>query len=62
MQVCTDAQIVLYRGVVVTNIRYDQYAAAEFFGPQSFHEDDYTIYYNNIKDNVARIASYKAGH
>ncbi len=58
-----DAQIVLDRGVVVTNTRYDQYAAAEFFGPQSFHEDDYTIYYNNIKDNVAkRIASYKAGH
>ncbi len=58
-----DAQIVLDRGVVVTNTRYDQYAAAEFFGPQSFHEDYYTIYYNNIKDNVAkRIASYKAGH
>lgn len=37
--------------------------AAEFFGSQSFHEDDYTIYYNNIKDNVAkRIASYKDGH
>ena len=56
-----DAQIVLERGVVVTNTAYDQYAAAEFFGPQSFHEDDYTLYYNNIKDNVAkRIAAYQA--
>ena len=56
-----DAQIVPDRGVIVTNTKYDQYAAADFFGPQSFHEDDYTLYYNNIKDNVAkRIAAYKA--
>ena len=56
-----DAQVVPDRGVIVTNTSYDQYAAAEFFGPQSFHEDDYTLYYNNIKDNVAkRIAAYKA--
>ena len=57
-----DAKVVLSRGVIVTNTTYDQYAAAEFFGPQSFHEDDYTLYYNNIKDNVAkRIAAYQAG-
>ena len=56
-----DAQVVLDRGVVVTNTTYDQYAAAEFFGPQSFHEDDYTLYYNNLKDNVAkRVAAYMA--
>ena len=55
-----DAQVVPGRGVIVTNTSYDQYAAAEFFGPQSFHEDDYTLYYNNIKDNVAkRIAAYQ---
>ena len=55
-----DAQVVPERGVIVTNTSYDQYAAADFFGPQSFHEDDYTLYYNNIKDNVAkRIAAYK---
>ncbi len=55
-----DAQVVPDRGVIVTNTSYDQYAAAEFFGPQSFHEDDYTLYYNNIKENVAkRIAAYK---
>ena len=57
-----DAQVVPGRGVVLTHTKYDQYAAAEFFGPQSFHEDDYTIYYNNLKDNVAkRIAAYQSG-
>lgn len=55
-----DAKVVLSRGVIVTNTTYDQYGAAEFFGPQSFHEDDYTLYYNNLKANVAkRIAAYK---
>ncbi len=54
-----DAQVVLTRGVILTNAKYDHPAAAEFFGPQSFHEDDYTFYYNNLKDNVAkRIAAY----
>ena len=61
IDVGADAQVVPDRGVIVTNTTYDQYAAAEFFGPQSFHEDDYTLYYNNLKDNVAkRIAAYKA--
>ena len=55
-----DAKVVLSRGVIVTNTTYDQCGAAEFFGPQSFHEDDYTLYYNNLKANVAkRIAAYK---
>ena len=55
-----DAQVVLARGVIVTNARYDHPAAAEFFGPQSYHEDDYTFYYNNLKDNVAkRIAAFQ---
>ncbi len=32
-------------------------------GPASFHDNDYTFYYNNIKENVAkRIATYKANH
>ena len=32
------------------------------FGPASYHEGDYALYYNNIKDNVARrIAAYKSG-
>ena len=55
-----DAQVVLARGVVVTNAKWDHPADPEFFGPQSFHEDDYTFYYNNLKDNVAkRIAAYR---
>ena len=55
-----DAQIVLARGVIVTNARWDHPAAPEFFGPQSFHEDDYTFYYNNLKANVAkRVAAYR---
>ena len=57
-----DAQIVLSRGVIVTTTEYDQTAAPEFFGPQSFHEDDYTLYYNNLKENVAkRVAAYLGG-
>ena len=57
-----DARVVLSRGVIVTNTTYDQYGAAEFFGPQSFHEDDYTLYYNNLKANVAkRIVAYQNG-
>ena len=56
-----DAQVVLARGVVVTNAKWDHPADPAFFGPQSFHEDDYTFYYNNLKDNVAkRIAAYKS--
>ena len=31
----------------------------EFSGPESFHQDDYSIFYNNVKDNVVkRIAAY----
>ena len=30
-----------------------------FFGPASYHEDDYPFFYNNIKENVAkRVAAY----
>ena len=62
-----DAQIVLSRGTVLTKAKPDpmpEEAAkitAEFFGPGARHDNDYTFYYNNIKDNVAkRIAAYKA--
>ena len=62
-----DAQINLDRGVVVTNAKSaptdeeSAKVAAEFFGPDGRHGDDYTLYYNNIKDNVAkRVAAYKA--
>ena len=54
-----DAQVVLDRGVVVTNANFKPSEMTNYFGPDSFHEDEYQIYYNNIKDNVAkRIAAY----
>jgi hypothetical protein len=34
---------------------------AEVFGPDGRHDNDYSLYYNNIKDNVAkRVAAWKA--
>ena len=63
-----DAQINLERGVVVTNAKTipmpedDARVAAEYFGPDGRHANDYTYYYNNIKDNVAkRVAAYMKG-
>ena len=55
-----DAQIVPERGVIVTNADYEPMTGMDdVFGSQSFHNGDYTFYYNNIKDNVAkRIAAY----
>ncbi|MBQ6774312.1 MAG: DUF3089 domain-containing protein [Synergistaceae bacterium] len=62
-----DAQIVLSRGTIVTNGKADPMPedlakiAAEYFGPDGRHDNDYTLFYNNIKANVAkRIAAYKA--
>jgi len=58
-----DAQINLARGVVVSTTTAKPIDAKDFFGPASFHDNDYTFYYNNIKENVAkRIATYKANH
>ncbi len=62
-----DAQINLARGVVVTNAKVPPMpeevakAAAQFFGSDARHDNDYTYFYNNIKDNVAkRIAAYQS--
>ena len=56
-----DAQVNLARGVVVTTTTIPPSADPQFFGPASYHEDDYPFFYNNIKENVAkRIAAYKA--
>lgn len=62
-----DAQVVPWRGVILTNAEIEPMpadlaaVADEFFGPDGRHESDYTFYYNNIKANVAkRIATYKA--
>lgn len=62
-----DAQVVPERGVVVTNAKAEPMpeelakVAAEYFGADGRHESDYSFYYNNIKDNVAkRVAAYQA--
>lgn len=63
-----DAQVIPERGVILTKAKIAPMpaelaaVASEFFGPDGRHESDYTFYYNNIKDNVAkRIAAYKNG-
>jgi hypothetical protein len=54
-----DAQVNLARGTVVTHAKSVANDMVEFSGPESFHQDDYSIFYNNVKDNVAkRIAAY----
>ena len=62
-----DAQINLARGVVVTNAKVPPVpedvakVAVQFFGSDARHDNDYTYFYNNIKDNVAkRIAAYRS--
>ena len=56
-----DAQVNLARGTVITNAKAEPNEMVEFAGPQSYHQDDYSIFYNNIKANVAkRIAAYQA--
>ena len=62
-----DAQVVPWRGVILTNAEIEPMpadlaaVADEFFGPDGRHESDYIFYYNNIKANVAkRIATFKA--
>ncbi len=64
-----DAQVLPSRGVVITHAEAEPVpeelaeTACAFFGPDGRHADDYSFYYNNIKDNVAkRIAAYKATH
>ena len=57
-----DAQVNHARGTVVTHADAVPNDMPEFAGPESFHQDDYSIFYNNVRDNVAkRIAAYKAG-
>ena len=56
-----DAQINLARGVIVTNTTAPVTEGKDFFGPASFHENDYSFFYKNLQENVAkRIAAYKA--
>ena len=56
-----DAQVCLVRGTVVTNAKAVPNEMGDVAGPQRYHQEDYSIFYNNIKANVAkRIAAYKA--
>jgi hypothetical protein len=56
-----DAQVDTTRGVVVTNADCEPVPLPEFMGPDSRHDNDYSLYYNNVKDNVAkRIEAYLA--
>ena len=55
-----DAQVCLARGTVVTNAKAVPNEMTDLAGPQCYHQDDYAIFYNNIKANVAkRIAAYQ---
>ena len=63
-----DAQVLPDRGVVLTHAKTEPLdaetaeLAAAFFGLDGRHDDDYSYYFNNIKENVAkRIATYQAG-
>ncbi len=49
------------RGVIVTNTTAPVTEGKEFFGPASFHENDYSFFYKNLQENVAkRIAAFKS--
>ena len=47
------------RGVVVTEAEYDYIALTDIFGPASYHSGDYALFYENLKENVAkRVSSF----
>lgn len=55
-----DAQVCTTRGTVVTHAAATPNEMSDLAGPESYHQDDYAIFFNNIVDNVAkRIAAYK---
>lgn len=59
-----DARIDPERGVVicesVETVPELQTAMAEYFGPESYHLQDYSLYYGNLQKNVAdRIAAFE---
>jgi len=60
-----DAQVIPERGVIVTHAESEPVPeeiagiASAFFGPDGRHASDYSYFYNNIRDNVARrVAAY----
>lgn len=59
-----DARIDPERGVVICEsidvVPELQAAMADYFGPESFHLQDYSLYYGNLQKNVAdRIAAFE---
>lgn len=59
-----DARVDPERGVVVCEsieaVPELQAAMAEYFGPESYHLQDYSLYYGNLQKNVAdRIAAFE---
>lgn len=59
-----DARIDLQRGVVICEsidtVPELQKAMAEYFGPESYHLQDYSLYFGNLQKNVAdRIAAFE---
>ena len=50
-----DAKLNLKRGVVITTTKtLAPIDTITIFGPASYHNGDYALYYNNIKDNVVK--------
>ncbi len=59
MNIGADAQLDLERGVVICHADYPFIGdgnedAEEIFGKESFHNGDFTLFYNNFKENVAK--------
>lgn len=56
-----DAKVNLKRGTVITTVKdVPVVTGTDFFGPGSYHEVDYELYFFNLKANVAeRVAAYK---
>ena len=62
-----DARVDLERGVVIQtneNLRVtDMGKDYDIVGPQSYHKDDYTFYFYNLKENVGkRVQAYLDAH
>ncbi|MBR1740815.1 MAG: DUF3089 domain-containing protein [Lachnospiraceae bacterium] len=57
----TGAVLDTARGVVVVEPKTVKNSIADLFGPESYHNYDYGLFFNNIRQNVkTRIASYFA--
>lgn len=60
-----DAQVDTDRGVVICTTTETEFenmgdlGIPEIFGPESFHKEDYTFYFENVRENIrTRIEAY----